>query len=279
MSPALTDSRRDVSDPSLTIDANDPEPPIATSGARSVGSSAKAPARSDTSSRYRMKGIRRRSWGATSALVLLRDRWAGRRDGKRGLPVVAGVDPGGTPRLAEIHRTCQAHVDRIRLDVVAACAEDRVREVELEKYVIPRALERRAEAERRLDALRREGVRPGRRLGEDRLPQDLLDRRREQEAGRRLARAMKRLEDERTEVLKAQGELEATRRRLLDMRHAAHAQAEQVHAWASRRATRYLQGAQRRHPDRATFAAVFSQFLPVAPTREQWLSATRLETS
>jgi len=221
----------------------------------------------------------RRHWGAVSALVLLRDRWAGRRDGRRGLPVVTEADLSGTPHLAEIHRTCHAHVERIRLEVLAAIAEDLVREVELERHVIPRAVERRDEAELRLNDLRREGVRLGRRLGEEHLPQDLIDRRREQEAGRRLARAMKRLEDERTEVLKAQGELEVTRRRQLDMRHAAHAQVEQVHAWASRRANRYLKGAQRRHPDRATFSAVFSQFLPVAPTREHWLSATRLETS
>ena len=206
------------------------------------------------------------------------DTWAGMRDGRRGLPVVAGDTVHGTPRLEEIHTECRAHLDRLRRAVITASAADYAREVELAEHVLPRAKERLAEAELRLEAARSAGIIPGRRLGEDHLPQDLVERRRDSEASRRVSRAMKRVEDERTEVRKAHGELEATRRRLQHRTHEAFAQAEQVHAWASRRATRYLHAAQRRHSDRAGFAGAFTALMPPPPTRNQWVAATQMES-
>lgn len=215
---------------------------------------------------------RRRLW------LLVADTWAGLRDGRRGLPVVDGHRAFGTPRLAEIHRECQAHLDRLRRAVIAAGAADSAREVVLAADILPRAQERLADAERRLEAARLAGITAGRRLGEDDLPSDLVERRRVKEASRRVSRAMTQVEDERAAVRKAHGELEGTRGRLQHRTHEAFAQAEQVHAWASRRATRYLTAAQRRHPDRAAFAGAFAALLPPPPTRDQWLTAIQLET-
>lgn len=216
-------------------------------------------------------------WTATSAVMLMGDSLAGRRDGRRGLPLVDDETAAGTPRLEEIHRSSRSHLDRIRGEVLADSAGDVAREVELAENTLPRAKERLAEAESRLDDARSARVASGRRLGEESLPQDLVDRRREQESRRRIGRAMQRVEDERTEVRRAAAELEAVRRRLRRRADEAYAEAEQVYAWASRRATRYLHAALRRHPDRAAFAKAYPAFLPPPPTAIEWWESLQLE--
>ena len=130
--------------------------------------------------------------------------------------------------------------------------------------VLARAELRLESMVQRLDEVIAAGVGTGRRFGEDTVPEELVAARREREYDRRVRKARKRVEDQRT-VLSG---LLAEEQRLLAgiEQEAAIAAARTRLVGRSRRAhsTSYLNGALGKHPDRQLLTTFLPELAPVA---------------
>jgi hypothetical protein len=199
-------------------------------------------------------------------LVHLRYTIRGNIDGRRGLPLVSADGAQRTPTLHRLAEQVAVEVETIQAQATAATSEARVAVAQLEAPggVLARAQQRLQSMQERLDEVIAAGVETGRRFGEETLPEELVAARREREHDRRVRRARKRVEDERT-VLSG---LLAEQQRLVAgiEQEVANAAARTRLVGRSRRAhsTSYLNGALGKHPDRPLLTTFLPELAPVA---------------
>ena len=202
--------------------------------------------------------------------VLVLDRLAGRRDGRMGLPIADAPRMSPTPRLESIRRQCEARVDVIRQSLIRDDMDDCLWEVEIEEHLLPLAQERRAAAQHHLDSLRGRKVEPSRQLGEDDLPDELVQRRRAASARKELDTALVELDAASSEVHRLRGELHGTRARRRQRADHALKEERRVHRWAGQRENAYLDGVKGKHPDRALLSTRLKEIQTPPAASDAW---------
>jgi hypothetical protein len=199
-------------------------------------------------------------------LVHLRYTIRGNIDGRRGLPLVSSEGAQRTPTLHRLAEQVAVEVETIQAQATAATSEARVAVAQLNAPGggLARAHQRLESMQRRLDEVIAAGVQTGRRFGEESLPEELVRARREREYARRVRKARKRVEDERT-ILSG---LHQEEKRLLAgiEEEVANAAARTRLVGRSRRAhsTSYLNGALGKHPDRPLLTTFLPDLTPMA---------------
>jgi hypothetical protein len=119
----------------------------------------------------------------------------------------------------------------------------------------------------RLDDLKAQGPRSDRRLGEEDLPEGLVQLRREREHERRLRASRKRVEEQRTAISTLAAKEHALRAGLVEARRATETQLQLVGADRKAEAVSYLNGALRTHPERPLLSALVPELAPRLPRR------------
>lgn len=201
----------------------------------------------------------------------------GRRDGRRGLPLVSLAGGQPSPLLHRLGDDVVREVALLRALEVDDTVELRV---SLAKLVGP-AGERDREEQRlqhlliRLQELQENDPDSVRRLGEEDLPEEFVQRRRRQEHERRVRSARKRVETQRTEVSKIAAKEHALRASLTEARRATEAQVRLVGAERKAEAAAYLHGALRTHPERPLLSALVPELAPRVPARPSTDEAKR----
>jgi hypothetical protein len=223
--------------------------------------------------RHVQRGYGRRRSPVRRWLVHLRYTIRGNIDGRRGLPLVSAEGAQRTPTLHRLAEQVAVEVETIQAEATAATSDARVAVAQLqaEGGVRDRAEQRLASMVERLDEVIAAGAETGRRFGEDALPEELVAARREREYDRRVRKARKRVEDERTVL---SGLVVEERRLLASIAEGeASAAARTRLVGRSRRAhsTSYLNGALGKHPDRPLLTAFLPELAPATsiPREEQ----------
>lgn len=201
-----------------------------------------------------------------------RYRVAGWFAGRHGMPVV-GEDPRPTARLVYLHRDYEARVARIYAEHLERTKGNR----ELVAGILAphgerdRARERLEEASRRLEEQKTETDSTDPRMGEERLSEDLVLRRRARERRKAIRSARKWFEEAKTEYARVQSDLGRARERIETDRLAAVAEALAAIDQPSRLAAAYLAGAERTHASREDLAAAVLALMPATP---DWVAPT-----
>jgi hypothetical protein len=192
----------------------------------------------------------------------------GRKDGRRGLPLVTDDVARKTPLLVRLGDEISCEASVIDAMAVRETAPLRVGlakltapggEIDRERDRLDRLLSRR-------EALMTAGPETGRRLGEDALSDDLVERRRRREHERSTRRLDERIEAQRTVLSNL-----AARERGLEVQLAEASRevdARLRHVGANRRAeaATYLTGALRTHRHRPLLLAAIPELTPEMPS-------------
>jgi hypothetical protein len=188
-------------------------------------------------------------------------------DGLRGIPLIADGTAHASPTLRRL-------ADEVTAEREATQALGRKwttpERMELAQLIAAggrqdRAAQRLATMTERLEEIEATGPQSGRRFGENQLPNEIVASRRQREHERRVKQARKRLEDGRTELselMSAQRRLETSIEEQLKQ---SDSQARVVGRAQQSRATTYLNGALRTHPERPLLCAETPQLMPWAP--------------
>jgi len=209
-----------------------------------------------------------RPWFGALWLANIRYALRGRIDGRRGMPTVSGTGAQRTPSLHRLADEVAIDVQRVHAEGLARTSDERV---ELAELTVTggrrtRAEQRLSTVVARLEEIESADPLTGRRFGEEHLPEELVSSRRRREHARRVKQARKRVEDERTalsELLSRQGFLEAS---IDDELSHAEARAQLAGGVHRSKATSYLNGALRKHPDRPLLSALTPQLMPWPPS-------------
>lgn len=202
------------------------------------------------------------------------DRWAGWRDGRRGLPQVRGstdgprIEPSG--HLLSTWAAASQRIDTRFRELLAQTADDRV---ELAGSRPRRAVLRLRveEHERRLAVLREQGPDPDRRMGEAALPDSQVQRRRRAEFARQLRRLRKQVTEARNELADLESRQLHLAARIEVSLDAAQGDARVLTVNGDRRVASYLKGACRTHPDPSAIVAASAALRRPDP---DWMSVT-----
>jgi len=204
-------------------------------------------------------------------LVHLRYTIRGNIDGRRGLPLVSAEGAQRTPTLHRLAEQVAVEVETIQAETTAATSDARVALAQLraEGGVRDRAQQRLASMVERLDEVVAAGVESGRRFGEETLPDELVTARREREYARRVRRARKRVEDERTVLSGLVVEERRLAASIAEEEASAAARARLVGRSRRAHSTSYLNGVLGRHPDRSLLTAFVPELAPAAARGEE----------
>lgn len=210
-----------------------------------------------------------RRWRRTS---LIRDHLAGRRDGRRGLPLVrrssdaASVEPPG--HLLVIWSDAEHRIDLRFRELLTQTSADRVEHAAAGPRL--ETLQARiAEFQQRLAALMAAGPATGRRMGEAELPESLVLRRRANEFERKARYLRKEITESRNGLVALEVRQLELAERIDVALDAAQSDGRALATTAERRVAAYLKGAGRTHPDPSALIAA-------APTLS-WRPPTWLE--
>lgn len=204
--------------------------------------------------------------------VALRDFWSGWVDGRRGLPVVT-VEGGRLLLVPTGHMLAawalagQRTDDRYRA-LVSQTADDRVEYAAAEPRRKALGV-RTGEYSDRLEQLIETGPVRERRIGEKRLPESHVTRRRAGELERRKRDLRKVITEARNELVALETRRLHVEARIQVALSAARGDANVIGAQADRRIAGYLKGACRTHPDPQTVAAASADLRRPEPA---WLS-------
>lgn len=207
----------------------------------------------------------------------IRDHWAGRRDGRRGLPLVrpnadgAVVEPPG--HLLSIWTHAEHRIDLRFRELVTQTSQDRVEHA----AAAPRRqlLQLRiSEYEKRLAAHLAAGPETARRMGEADLPDSLITRRRANEFERRSRYLRKVITESRQELTALEVRQLELAERLDVALDAAQSDGRGLVTQAERRVAAYLKGAGRTHPDPSALIAAAPDLRMKQPT---WLAFATAE--
>lgn len=193
--------------------------------------------------------------------------WVGRRDGSRCLP---GLSTGAPPP-AHLQRVSAASTSVLERRWTELLAQTEAGRIALSRLIpeVARAEQRRDLARAALD--RHLATAPGedRRFGEDRVPQDLVRRRRMREHGtaaQALTVERDRTRNYVTQLVQQRSELESRMSLELEV---AQSQAREQHRLFTRSVTSYLRGAQRTHHDPEGLIKQYRAFILPLPA---WVS-------
>lgn len=192
----------------------------------------------------------------------------GRRDGRRGLPAVSSDGATPTPTLYHLADEMGWEADLLVAQAVSDATATRVAlakltvaggQIDRERDRLQLLIERRA-------AVLSDELTGERRLGEEDLPDCVVVLRRQRERHKRLRRAEKRLEDQRTALAQLVAHEEALRTQLSESARHLEAQIRLVGAERRAEASSYLNGALRTHRQRTLLMPVLPDLLPSVPT-------------
>lgn len=201
-------------------------------------------------------------------LALIRYAVRGRLDGCQGLPLVTDGTAYRSPTLQRLADEVIVEFESAKSMAQKLTAPERIELAELTATGgrQDRAAQRLATMIERLEEIEATGPQSGRRFGENHLPDEIIASRRRREHERRVKRARKRVEDERTGLsvlLSAQRRLETSIEEQLEQ---ADSQARGVGREQRTQATTYLNGALRKHPEQALLSERTPQLVPWGPS-------------
>lgn len=211
----------------------------------------------------RRGAVRRRTGGRW---VRLRYRWRGYLDGRMDLPAVPETKAHATPTLERLAQQVRREQDALQTRLVELTAADAISLAPLQGPggERERAEERLAEMERRLAEMRRHGPAAHRRLGEQHLPEELIQSRRRREFERKERTARKRVEDEKTRLSDVVQRIHELKERILAARREAEAQARLVGEAQQTLATHYFNGVIRTHSEPEVVTERLRELSPVS---------------
>jgi hypothetical protein len=192
----------------------------------------------------------------------------GRRDGRRGLPMVLPDAHEPSPTLLRLNDAITREVDALYAEEAQATVATRV---SLARLLAPegdraREEERLEELLARVDRFRAVGPATDRRFGEEELPDQTVRLRREREHDLRLRSALKRVEDQRTLLASLMTEEEALFAHLREARRVTDSQVHLVGAERQAEAASYLDGALATHPQRRLLSMLTADLTPTIPS-------------
>ena len=191
----------------------------------------------------------------------------GRRDGRRSLPLMSSDTAHPTPVLDRLRDQMAHEVAHLRAAEAESTAATRV---SLARLVAPageraREEQRLEELQARLHEVTNTGPATGRRLGEDDLPEALIQLRRQREHLRRLRAARKRVEVQKTVLSTLSAKEHALRAGLDEARRSTAARVRLAGAERRSEAFTYLNGALGTHPQRRLLSEVALELTPRLP--------------
>lgn len=191
----------------------------------------------------------------------------GRSDGRRALPLVTHDGGQRTPALRRLGDEIVWEANDVLAHAVSKGAPTRVALAKLTAAggEIDRETDRLQLMLARRDAVLAEGPHTERRLGEDGIPDFLVALRRQREHERRLRKAEKKVEGQRTLLSKLAAQEQALRAQLLEITRDTDAQVRLVGVERRARASMYLNGAVRTHRQKPLLMASLAELTPSVP--------------